>query len=326
MPLVPTGGQPPVAPNEPVPQPEPTTPPCEAVTLTIDELRPSVTLLVDQSGSMRSGFPTRDSEQTRWSIMRQALLDPNSGVVRGLEQSVQFALAFYTSHNGFSGGTCPILSEVRSATGNYEAIRTLYDSVSPDDDTPTGAAIAQVVREIQASSRQGPEVILLVTDGDPDTCEVPDPQTDAGQLQAIAAASAAQAADIDFYVLGISADISGDKLQQLANAGQGKRLDAFWGVDPDAAEPYQATSDVAGLTAQLRNILARVPLCEVALDRDVSTDEIADGKVTLDGKRLMFGATNGFQLVDSRHLRITGQACDDLRANGKRLNVRISCD
>jgi hypothetical protein len=325
-PVAPTGGQPPVTPSEPTPQTEPTPLPCEAITLTIDELRPTVTLLVDQSGSMRSRFPTRESEQTRWSIVRQALLDPMSGVVRGLEQSMQFALAFYTSHNGFSSGTCPILSEVRAATGNYEAIRTLYDSVAPDDDTPTGAAIAQVVSEIQASTRQGPQVILLVTDGDPDTCEVPDPQTDAGQLQAIAAATAAQAADIDFYVLGISADISGDKLQQLANAGQGKRLDALWGADPDAAEPYQATSDVAGLTAQLRNILARVPLCEVALDRDVSSEEIVDGKVMLDGKQLIFGATDGFQLVDSRHLSITGKACDDLRAKGKRLSVRISCD
>jgi hypothetical protein len=275
---------------------------------------------------MRSGFPTRDSEQTRWSMVRQALLDPASGVVPGLAQSMQFALAFYTSHNGFSGGTCPILSEVRAATGNYEAIRTLYDSVFPDDDTPTGAAIAQVVREIQASHRQGPEVILLVTDGDPDTCEVPDPQTEAGQVEAIAAARAAQLADIDFYVLGISADISGDKLQQLANAGQGKRLDAHWGLDLDAAQPYQATSDVAGLTGQLREILARVPLCEVALDRDVSADEITDGKVMLDGKRLLFGAIDGFQLADARHLQITGKACDDLRASGKRLSVRISCD
>jgi hypothetical protein len=167
---------------------------------------------------------------------------------------------------------------------------------------------------------------LLVTDGDPDTCDVPDPQTEAGQLEAVSAAASAHTADIDFYVLGISADISGDKLQQLANAGQGKPLDARFGLDPDAAEPYQASTDVAGLTAQLRGILARVPLCEVGLDRDIGADELATGEVTLDGRKLMLDAEDGWRLSDSRHLLITGKACERLRARGKRLTVQISCD
>ena len=298
--------------------------PCEQVSVTIDELRPSVTLLVDQSGSMRAGYPERESPQTRWVVVRQALLDPMTGVVPTLQQSLQFGLVFYTSHNGFMGGTCPILSEVRSATSNYEAIRSLYDSVYPDDDTPTGAAVQAVTRGIQAADRQGPEVILLVTDGDPDTCVQPDPQD--GQAEALDAVAAAHAAGIDFYVLGVSSDISGDKLQQLANAGQGKAIDARWGVDADAAQPFQASASVAGLTAQLRDILARVPLCQVGLDRDVAVDELRAGNVLLDGQPLSYGSVDGFVLEDSRHLRIQGKACDTLRAAGKRLSVRISCD
>ena len=65
-------------------------PACEAVNLTIDELRPAVTLLVDQSGSMREGYPLEESEQTRWMIVREALLDPTNGVVPSLQQSIQF--------------------------------------------------------------------------------------------------------------------------------------------------------------------------------------------------------------------------------------------
>ncbi len=137
---------------------------------------------------------------------------------------------------------------------------------------------------------------------------------------------AAHAAGIDFYVLGVSSDISGDKLQQLANAGQGKAVDAVWGVDADAAQPFQASSSVAGLTAQLRDILARVPLCDVELDRDVSVDELSAGNVVLDGQPLSYGSADGFGLRDARHLRIQGTACDTLRAAGKRLTVRISCD
>lgn len=306
--------------NEPTPtQP----PPCEEVTLTIDELRPTVTLLVDQSGSMRFGFPERSSEQTRWAVVRQALLDPGSGVVPNLQQSIQFGIVFYTSRNGFSSGTCPILSEVRSATNNYEAIRKLYDETFPDDDTPTGPAIQEVVKSIQAAGRQGPEVMLLVTDGDPDTCEQPDPED--GQPQAIAGATAAYAAGIDFYVLGVSSDISGDKLQQLANAGQGKPLDAVFGVTPDAAEPFQASASVEGLSLQLRDILARVPLCEVALSRSVGLGEVSQGEVSLDGELLSLGNPDGFRLKDQNHLEVVGKGCERLRQSGKQLSVRISC-
>ena len=300
------------------------TPRCEQVNLTIAELRPSVTLLVDQSGSMRSGYPERESPQTRWAVVRQALLDPMTGVVPTLQQSLQFGLVFYTSHNGFSGGACPILNTVRAATDNFDAIRKLYDGMYPDDDTPTGAAIEQVISEIQGAGRKGPEVLLLVTDGDPDTCQQPDPQE--GQVQAINAAGKAFVSGVDFYVLGVSSDISGDKLQQLANAGKGKPLSAIWGVDPEAAQPFQASDNVLGLTAQLREILARVPLCEVELERDVAQAELAAGDVILDGQPLQYGAPDGFHLKDPRHLQIVGKACETLTVAGKRLSVSISCE
>lgn len=297
---------------------------CESIDVNVDALRPNVTLLVDQSGSMRAHYPTRDSSETRWSLVRNALLDPQTGVVKSLEHAVQFGLTFYTSRNGFSGGECPLLSQVRSATGNYAKIASLYDETSPDDDTPTGAAIRQVVTQMADAPRRGPEVLLLVTDGDPDTCEVPDPQM--GQADAVAAAALAHSLGVDFYVLGISADISGENLQQLANAGQGRRIEATFGLDPDAAQPFLAGGDVAAVTAQLQGILARVPLCEVTLDRNVDSEELARGDVALDGEQLGFGDRDGFVQRDPRHLAIVGKACDSLRASGKRLRVRISCE
>jgi hypothetical protein len=297
---------------------------CTSVSVTLEQLRPAVTLLVDQSGSMNQGYPERGSENSRWSVVRQALLDPEKGVVKGLESSIQFALVFYTSHNGFSGGECPLLSQVSAATNNHQALDSLYSSTYPDDDTPTGAAIESVVGIIEAAPRKGPEVILLVTDGDPDTCEVPDPQ--GGQAEAIRAASAAHAAGIDFYVLGVSSDIGDHKLQQMANAGQGKPVDASWGSDPNAAQPFRASESVEGLTEQFRDILARVPLCDVELDRQVALDEVVGSQVMLDGKQLKFGSPDGYRLKDANHLEIVGEACETLRASGKRLSVRISCD
>jgi hypothetical protein len=302
----------------------PRKPPCEAVDVTIDELRPSVTLLIDQSGSMLLGYPERGSPESRWQIVRRALLDEKTGVVPQLEHAIQFGLTLYTSRNGYSGGACPMLSEVKAATGNYAAIRAVYDGTNPDDDTPTGAAITAVVAATQAANRKGPNVVLLVTDGEADTCDVPDPQM--GQAAAVAAARRAHAAGVDFYVLGLSSDISSANLQQLANAGQGKPLDLVWGQSPEAAQPYQAKSDLVGLTAQLLEILARVPLCEIEFDREIAAEELEAGNVVLDGRRLEPGSPDGYVFKDSRHLEVVGEACNTLRAAGKELQVRISCD
>ena len=48
-------------------------------------------------------------------------------------------------------------------------------------------------------------------------------------------------------------------------------------------------------------------------------------EVVLDGKALQFGDPDGFRMKDRRHLEVAGEACERLRATGKRLSVRISC-
>jgi hypothetical protein len=296
---------------------------CQSIGVDIANLRPTVQLLVDQSGSMASAYPDRNSPQTRWSLVRQALFGVQGGVVKQFEHSVRFGVTFFTSHNGFSGGVCPLLNEVSAAIDNFQALSGLYDRLEPDDDTPTGAALQNVVDRLQALPRGGPQSILLVTDGDADTCEIPDPQ--GGQPDALAAAQRAFAAGIELTVLGISHDIGQQNLQQLANAGRGRALDAVWGVDPGAAQPFDASDSVQGLTAQLADILQR-SLCTVALQRETNVVEARAGQVLLDGQALEYGASDGFTIADSHHLTITGKACETLTAKGRRLSVRIGCD
>jgi hypothetical protein len=103
-------------------------------------------------------------------------------------------------------------------------------------------------------------------------------------------------------------------------------LDGVWGVDAGAAQPFQATNDVNGLTAQLVEILNGIPLCEVTLQRDVAPGELANSQVFLDGQALTPNGVDGFTLKDSRHLAILGKACDAIKAGGRGLSVRISCD
>jgi hypothetical protein len=299
-------------------------PPCEAVTVGFDELRPALTLLVDQSLSMRFRYPDPQSPVTRWSLIGDALFEPTRGVVKQFEASVQFGIAFFTSPIRAAGDLCPIMRQVPARARNYEPLNTLYRSLAPEGHTPTGDALQQLVTELLGVPSPGPRAILLVTDGDPDTCEQPDP--DAGLPQAVAAAQRAFESGIPLYVLGISSDIAGGNLQQLANAGQGRRLDSVWGVDADAAQPFQATDDVKGLTAQIVEVLNGIPLCEVSLQRDVSPSELDSSEVLLDGQALSPSEVDGFTLKDSRHLTIVGKACDAIKAGGRALSVRISCD
>ncbi|HET7541599.1 MAG TPA: vWA domain-containing protein [Polyangiaceae bacterium] len=298
-------------------------PVCEAVTVAIDDLRPALTLVVDQSFSMGFHYPDNESPATRWSLVGDALFDPTFGVVKQFEASVRFGIAFFTGHS-MSGGMCPILNEEPARVRNYAALSTLYRSLAPDGDTPTGEALQQIVTELSQSPSQGPRSILLVTDGNPDTCAMPNP--DLGQPEAVAAVQRAYKTGIDVYVLGISNGIAGENLQQLANAGKGRPLDLVWGVDAGAAEPFQASGNVLGLAAQLAEILNRIPLCEVHLRRDVSVSEITSAHVLLDGQPLAYSIANGYVLADPRRLVIVGQACEALKAGGRQLSVRISCD
>lgn len=293
---------------------------CEAVTVAIDELRPALTLVVDQSLSMRYRFPTDDSPASRWSLVGDALFEPSFGVVKQFEASVRFGIAFFTSRPG----ACPILNEVPAKIRNYDALNTLYRSLGPDGDTPTGDALQQVVTELQQTPGQGPRYILLVTDGNPDTCLQPNP--DQGQPEAVAAAQRAYSAGIELYVLGISNGIAGENLQELANAGKGRPINLVYGVDPGAAQPFQASDNVLELAEQFSSILNGIPLCEVRLQRDVAPDEVQNAHVTLDGRPLSYSIADGFVLKDPRHLAIVGNACEEIKVGGRELSVRISCD
>lgn len=299
-------------------------PACESVSESIDDLRPTVTLLIDQSRSMNARFPNNGSPNTRWSLVGDALFDPSNGVVRKYESSTRFGASFYTSHSGYAGGACPLLSEVQAATQSYDALRTLYLGLRPDGDTPTGDAITAVAGQISATPSHSLQSIILVTDGNPDTCLQPMP--DNGQPEAVAATEQAYSEGIDLYVLGISNDIAGQNVQQLANAGAGKPIDLVWGLDADAAQPFHVTGNGDALGAQLGEILSRIPFCEVRFSRDVAESELDTAQVLVDGKPLAHSSMDGFTLKDPRRLQIVGNACTAIQSGAKLLVVRVSCD
>src|SRR5690606_25467856 len=153
-------------------------PVCAEVDVNFDAVIPTVVVLIDQSGSMTENF----SGQERWTAVYNALM-ANDGLITTLQSQVRFGLALYT-YNG--GNMCPDIISVNPALDNRDPIDTVYSPERPQGDTPTGDAIDAIMPMFADNPTGGPQIILLATDGEPDTCEQPNPQN--GHGEAIAAA------------------------------------------------------------------------------------------------------------------------------------------
>jgi len=276
------------------------------VTVAFDPVIPTVVLLLDQSGSMNAIFT---GAQTRWQSLYTALMDPNNGVVKSLENDVRFGLALYTSNGG--GPTCPDLVEVwPPALGNHASIDTIYAPEVPQSDTPTGDAIDAIVAKLEMFTEPGPQLIVLATDGEPDTCEVPNPQN--GQAEAIAAAENAYAKDIQTVILAVGDDVSLGHQQDMANAGAGEPVPANC---PPCAPTYQP-SDPDEMVNNFIDIINGARTCVFTLEGEVDPALADQGTVKLNGVELDYQDADGWKLNSPSEIELTGAACDEIMNGG----------
>lgn len=306
----------------PPPRPEPALEGCVDRRFSYDTLSPTVLLLIDQSGSMEFGFGGGGS---RWDVLRNAIVDPDEGLLSQLDASVRFGLMLYTSFDGFLGGTCPRLTESRIAIGNTDAIRSLYLASEPaiTGDTPTAEAIDAAVASLAAADDGGPRYILLLTDGEPDTCTQPDPQL--GGAEARAAAQRAYAAGVQLRPVGISSEFRAGSIQGLANAAAGKDPQLVWGRDQGAERPLFASDDRGELAAQLTGVIGDVRSCVVELGTEVGALRAGEGSLTLDGQPLDYLTPDGWRFRDDDTVELQGAACDSVLGEGHRLEVFFPC-
>ncbi len=213
---------------------------CQQLSVVPTPQVPTVELVVDTSSSM---FETTPSA---WSVLYNALMDPNTSPVKQLEAKINFGYASYKGKQGTSetDASCATMTTVAPALNNFDAINSVYQMVgmsynpssppSPKWETPTNYAIyyAQQVLTAFMPPQPGGKYILLVTDGNPNTCETLDPQC--GQDYAIKAAQDAFTAGIGLFVLGVGDIVKNPNsgcptdarcgalaLQDMADAGVG---------------------------------------------------------------------------------------------------------
>jgi hypothetical protein len=269
-------------------------------------------LLVDQSGSMTGDF----GGATRWDVVTDVLIDPDAGIVPQFAGNIRFGLTLYTSMMGDAGGECPMLIEVDPALNNAPAIDSTLSMAGPLGDTPTGESLDIVWQKLDVLDVPGQKFIVLATDGEPDTCAVPNPSE--GQPESVAAAQGAFNAGIKTFIISVGADVSNAHLQDLANAGQGVQPG-----DPDA-EFYLAL-DQAALVTAFDEILASVRSCQLDLDTPLTAEDAANCTLQINGEPVGLDDPNGWMLNDPTEVELLGSACDTLQTGAASVQMDCSC-
>jgi hypothetical protein len=273
---------------------------CASVDVNLELIMPTVMFLIDQSGSMTSNF----GGQERWEAVKQALTHSANAVVPALQGEILFGASLYTSMGG--GPDCPILTTVTPALDNSAAIHSLLDDNQPEEDTPTGDSLVALVDLIEALPPEDItplKIIVLATDGEPDTCEVPNPQE--GQEEAIQGAQYAYDHGIRTIILSVGSDVAASHLQDMANAGAGLDVGG-----PDN-EPFYVADNPDELATHFTEIIGGVRSCIFALDGEVQPIEYAAyGVVKLNGQELPFDDPDGWRLADASTLELLGDACE----------------
>lgn len=292
-----------------VPAPDNT---CASVMLDATRVIPNVLLVVDRSGSMVDSF----GAVSRWDAVRNALFDPGTGLVTGLESSVRFGIAMYS--NDTATMACPDLFTVPCRLNNAEDLEAEYTlRTPPRGDTPTGESISAVLGMLDTlvpdRGPTSPTFFVLATDGEPDTCA---DGTDLATGRMLSVASATEAFDmgINTYVVSVGMGVSETHLQDVASAGAGM----------DGA-PFYVATDTVGLVDALRTIIRGVASCDVRLEGMVEPTLACDGTVRLGADVLMCG-TDWMLLPDGRTIRLVGAACDRLQSTGETLTASFPCE
>jgi hypothetical protein len=297
-------------------------------------LTPRVILVLDGSCSMSTNYPSNGQESSsectdnpngRWAALRRALVDPQMGIVPRLQGSVQFGIVTFGT-----APRCPIPGQaVRPALNNLAMIESNIPRVQPGMYTPTGPALDWVydnlIEEDALDTEGGPEIVILATDGEPNSCGGNTGRGGGGggvmtnYQPSINAVKKGSAKNVTTYVVSL-ADAAGtfhDHLQELANLGNPKAN--------GSAKLYEPSSP-AELSNDLGSLVNAALSCDLAVNGDIAAGTECKGTVTLNGRALGCNQTDGWKRLDARHIRVMGQACNELMGRSAKIEARFPCD
>ena len=299
---------------------------CAEAMVNAARTQPVVTLVIDGSGSMCADF----GGPSRWQALRDALLNPMTGLITQLEAGVQFGMHLYDGGidlNNIAGftsnppspacanganrmGDCLTMRvTVPNALMNYAAIDAVYPQRELGGSTPTNLAMREVlepmVTNLPVRTPDGPRVqphfVILATDGQPNSICTGGTGGDGlpQQQDTVDIVAWAARAGVQTYVISLAQDpILMTHLDAVATAGG------------TGSPPFTPTNQ-ADLVATLTQIIGGAIGCRVQLNGEIMQGQECSGSVTFNGFELACGDPNGWQLVDSRTIELVGTACND---------------
>lgn len=315
---------------------------CAEANIGASRIIPTVLLLLDGSGTMDDDF--RDTADSRWRVLREALMDKEDGAVKPVEEILEIGLSIFS---GSTGDECPFESKylrIAPAKNNFEAMDDAYpkNRRAGTSFTATSYALEKVCSELPSradalAQGKGNQYIILATDGNPNGCPGVDFEEDNlyPPNNFSAAEKAAQyCADkgITIFMLSLADEVDQAHMQMMANIGAGT----------NSATVYQP-SDPAALTRDLNGLIQGTVSCQIKLDitrrdsRSVVDDQLLQcgnngGSVSIyypdikQTKEIPCGQ-DGWIMTDSEHIELQGQACEDFKNNpGSRLTAEFPCD
>jgi hypothetical protein len=212
----------------------------------------------------------------------------------------------------FSGDQCPLTLagfSVARALNNAAAIDTLISTHSPGGNTPTADAIALAAGDFVTNVPPpgSPPVILLATDGQPNSCG-----GGADNGTAVNAVKAAYTGGIRTFVVGLQLNDAASKqfLQDVANAGVGKPTGQAPGCA--ACAPYYTANDPTSLVNGFNSIINGVLSCDLTITGTVDPATASGGTVTLNGMNLTYG-TDWTVDPNGMTIHLLGGACNTLK-------------
>jgi len=267
---------------------------CPAVNFTPMPTTPSISLVLDRSGSMNG----TDIAPNRFDAMENALIG-TTGVVTQLETKAYFGSQLY-----YCNGNATQYTTIPRALNNAAAIRTSLQAAVPGGGTPTAAALNEARTQFMATPPPAgsPPVIVLATDGVPNSCNGNQNQA-TYNLESENAAGAAFAAGFPVYVLalGDAATVNNPHFQQLANRGQGSTTNVT----------YYPVTNVTQLQAAFQAIINGVISCDLSLTSSIDATQAMNGTLTINGVQQMYGTD--WILVGGNVIRVQGAACNMLK-------------
>ncbi len=284
---------------------------CSVLDVQVEAIAPTVVVVVDRSSSMTAEMGP--NAETRWDVLESVLVDPGFGVVTTLESTVRYGMSVYAN----DGTTCPTLDVEPADLNNANDIAQLYASLMPAGDTPTGEALTLVADALDADpAATGDRIMVLATDGEPDTCAMPNPQE--GQPEALAAVEYAYGLGIRTFVIGVGDQNTTAHMQNMANAGVGVMQG-----EPDAE--FYVALDPDQLAVAFAEVLANARHCKLSLSSPLTEAEAAACTLTVDGSPVTYGDPDGWELDAPDRAELVGAACEGIQGDTVAASLECPC-